>query len=187
MSSVADELSPAGWPRPWLLWTPPADGPRAQALPRILPVAWINGAHPYHGDWVTFDEARTLQALDQQLCAVCGQPLNRITLLARAGDSSTSAAGCHPRCMHLTVTACPHFTDPTDATRAGSAVAWRAVDAGLGDPHDRGRRTSYADRQAVAGELPELTARDVQALASVDPWGTGRPETMDADETVADD
>lgn len=185
MSPLADELSPAGWPRPWLLWTPPADGIRSHAMPRILPVPWVNGDHPYHGDWVTLDRTRAVQAQRERLCAVCGQPLNRITLLGRGGDDSTPGPGCHPRCMQVTLTACPHFTDPALPTDASSAVSWRVDGDQLGyQPADE--ENSFEGRQRVADGLPELTSRDVHLLAGVDPWGTGRPETMDADDTVAD-
>ncbi len=186
MSSNADELSPAGWPRPWLLWTPPAEGIRSQAMPRILPVPWINGAHPYDGDWVTFDENRAAQADHDRLCAVCGQPLNRITLLGRGGDRSTPGPGCHPRCMRLTLTACPHFTDPADPTAADATVAWRVDGPHLGYVPAGDHQKAYESSQRVADGLPEFTVGDVQVLASIDPWGTGRLDTIDADDTVAD-
>ena len=155
-------------------------------MPQILPVPWINGAHPYNGDWVTFDETRAVQARDQRLCAVCGQPLDRIALLGRGGDRSTPGSGCHPRCMQLTLTACPHFTDPARPAGVNTAVAWRVDGSRSGYLAADDHVNSYDDLQRVDAELPELTARDVQALASIDPWGTGRRDTMDADETVAD-
>lgn len=184
MSSLPDELSPAGWPRPWLLWTPPSDGVRSQSLPRILPVPWINGTHPFHGDWVTFDEERAAQAHRERLCAVCGQPLERIALLGCAGERSTLEPGCHPRCLQLALTACPHFTDPGHLTAGDPAVAWRVDEPGQPPTADQGK--PYQDRQRVHDGLPSLTDRDVQALATIDPWGTGRPDTMDADDTVSD-
>ncbi len=155
-------------------------------MPQILPVPWINGSHPYNGDWVTFDESRAVQAHRQRLCAVCGQPLERIALLGRSGHRSTTGFGCHPRCMQLAFTACPHFTGPGDRAGAKPAVAWRVDAAALGDLSTDDHATSYERFQRVVAGLPELNARDVQALASVDPWGTGRPDTMDSDETLAD-
>ncbi len=155
-------------------------------MPQILPVPWINGTHPYNGDWVTFDESRAVQAHEQRLCAVCGQPLERIALLGRSGDRSTTGFGCHPRCMQLAFTACPHFTDPAGPARAKPAVAWRVDGPQLGGLPIEGHPTSYERFQRVVAELPELSARDVQSLASIDPWGTGRPDTMDAEDTLAD-
>lgn len=186
VSSVSDELSPAGWPRPWLLWTPPVEGVGSRSLPRILPVPWINGVHPFHGDWVTFDEDRAVQAHEKRLCGVCGQPLDRIALLGRAGGQSTIGPGCHPRCLQLALTACPHFTAPANESDGDSAVAWR-VDGPRPDHLPvADRRKAYESRQQVLDGLPALTNRDVHALATIDPWGTGRPDTMDADDTVSD-
>ena len=187
MSSVSDELSPAGWPRPWLLWTPPEGGSRAHLLPQILPVPWINGAHPYRGDWVSFDDARADRAHRERLCAVCGQPLERIAVLGRAGEDSTSGPGCHPRCMQLTLTACPHFTAAGRRVSANAAVAWRVDGPELGYAPAEDPEGMYAELQRVADGLPELTVHDVQWLAGIDPWGTGRQDTIDADDTVADD
>lgn len=151
-------------------------------MAQILPVPWINGAHPYHGDWVTFDEGRATRAHAERLCAVCGQPLNAITLLGRGDDNSTFGPGCHPRCMQLTLTACPHFTDSDASIHSNAAVAWRVEGTDLGYELGDARE---AFKRVVAG-LAEMRARDVQALASVDPWGTGRPDTIDSDDTIAD-
>lgn len=156
-------------------------------MPRILPVPWINGTCPYRGDWVTFDETRAVLARDERLCAVCGQPLNRIALLGRGGDDSTSGPGCHPRCMQLALTACPHFTDPVHAPPADPAVAWRVDGPHLGYRPADDREKPYDGFQRVDDGLPQLTARDVEILAGVDAWGTGREDAMDADDTVADD
>ncbi len=155
-------------------------------MPQILPVPWINGTHPYNGDWATFDESRAVQAHQQRLCAVCGQPLDRIALLGRSGDRSTTGFECHPRCMQLALTACPHFTDRAEPTAAKPAVAWRVDGPHLGHLATDDHAPSYERFQRVVADLPELSARGVQALASIDPWGTGRPDTMDAEETVAD-
>ena len=186
VSSLADELSPAGWPRPWLLWMPPPEGLRARLVPQVLPVPWVNGGHPYQGDWVTLDEARAAQAHEERLCAVCGQPLDRVTLLARGVDHGTPGPGCHPRCMQLTLGACPHFTDPPEPIAGDPLVAWRVDGPDLGyrpaDDHDQ----PYQGMRPVADGLPELTARDVGVLAGIDPWGTGRPDTTDEEDTVAD-
>lgn len=184
--SLADELSPAGWPRPWLLWTPPAHGIRSQWMPRILPVPWINGVHPYHGDWLTFDETRAVRVNDERLCGVCGQPLDRIALLGRGGDGSTSGPACHPRCMQLTLTACPHFADPDQPTGAAATVGWRVDGRHVGYVGPLEHRTSYEGLRRVSAGLPEVTAHDVRILAGMDPWGTGRRDTIDANDTVDD-
>lgn len=183
MSSLADELSPAGWPRPWLLWTPPPDGIRSHAMPRILPVPWVNGAHPYRGDWVTFDEERATHAHRQRLCGVCGQPLNQVALLGRRDNGSAAGPASHPRCMELTLTACPQFTDPPDSA---AAVVWRVDGPRLGYLTVDGGHHPYEGAQPVEAGLRELGAREVEALARIDPWGTERPSTLDADDTVAD-
>ena len=185
MSSLADELSPAGWPRPWYLWTP-AGRMGAQLLPRFLPVPWINGSHPYRGDWVTFDETRAEQAHRRRLCGVCGQPLEQIALLGFRAERITSGPGCHPRCMELTLATCPHFTDPTEPTGAGAVVAWRVDGPDRGYLRTGDSQKPYEGDQVVPTELPALIAHDVQVLAGADPWGTGRPETTDAEDTVAD-
>ncbi len=186
VSSLADELSPAGWPRPWLLWMPPGDGVRSHLMPQVLPVPWVNGGHPYQGDWVTLDEARAAQAHEQRLCAVCGQPLDRVTLLGRGGDQSTPAPGCHPRCMQLTLGACAHFSDPAERAAGDGVVAWRVDGSDLGYAPAGDPDRPYQGPRPVADGLPELTDRDVGVLASIDPWGTGRPETTDEEDTVAD-
>lgn len=168
------------------MWTPPTDGLRSDLVPHVLPVPWVNGAHPYDGDWVTFDEVRAVRAHQQRLCAVCGQPLNGITLLGRAADRITSGPGCHPNCMQLTLAACPIFTNPSDPTDANPAVAWRVDGPGLGYLAAGDGEKPYEGLQRVVEGLPEFTARDVRLLAGIDPWGTGRSETIDADDTVAD-
>lgn len=155
-------------------------------MPQILPLPWINGVHPYHGDWVTFDDTRAVRADAERLCGVCGQPLDRIALLGRSGDGSTSGPGCHPRCLQLTLTACPHFADPARPRSAEAPVGWRVDGEHLGYLDPSAHRTSYEGIQRVASGLPEVTARDVQFLAGIDPWGTGRRDTIDANDTVAD-
>lgn len=186
MSSLADELSPAGWPRPWYLWTPPSHRIGAQLLPRFLPVPWINGSHPYRGDWVTFDETRSEQAIRQRLCGVCGQQLDRIALLGRRFDRITSGPGCHPRCMELTLATCPHFTDPAEANAVDPVVAWRVDGSHLGYVAADNDDKPFEGVQRVDAELPDLTAHDVRLIAGVDPWGTGRPDSTDTEDTVAD-
>ena len=187
MTSLSDELSPAGWPRPWYLWTPAADRMGAQLLPRFLPVPWINGSHPYRGDWVSFDKTRSEQALRQRLCGVCGQPLEQITLLGRRTDQVTSGPGCHPRCMELTVATCPHFTDPPEPADADPVVAWRVDGPQVGYVTAGDQQKPYEGVQHVDADLPGLMAHDLQVLASTDPWGTGRPESADAEDTVAEE
>lgn len=155
-------------------------------MPRILPVPWLNGAHPYRGDWMTFDAERAIQAHEQRLCAVCGQPLNHIALLGRRGEGRTAGSGCHPRCMELTLTACPHFTDPAASATSSAGVAWRVDGPNLGYLMADDQPNPYAGTQRVEAGLPELGAREVEVLARADPWGTQRRATMDADDTVAD-
>jgi hypothetical protein len=155
-------------------------------MPRILPLPWISGAHPYHGDWVTFDEDRAGQAQRERLCAVCGQPLNLITLLGRADDRTTFGPGCHPCCMQLTLTGCPYFTDPMPPRSSHASIAWRVDGPHLGYAAAADPAKPYDGPQRVDDGLPEVTAREVELLAGLDPWGTGRPATMDVDDTVSD-
>ncbi len=169
VSSLADELSPAGWPRPWLLWMPPGDGVRSLLMPQVLPVPWVNCGLPYQGDWVTLDEARAAQAQEQRLCAVCGQPLDRVTLLGRGGDHSTPAPGCHPRCMQLTLGACAYdpYLDgygPYDPS-GGPAYGDPAHDgypphggkpADYAPPHDQGPHDPPGDPDE--GRQPDASA-----------------------------
>jgi hypothetical protein len=187
VTSLADELSPAGWPRPWYLWTPPSHRAGPELLPRFLPVPWINGSHPYRGDWVSFDKTRSEQAHRRRLCGVCGQPLEQVALLGRRSDRITSGPGCHPRCMELTLATCPHFTDPPAPLDADAVVAWRVDGPRPGYLTAGDQQKPYEGVQHVDDELPGLAAHDVQVLAGVDPWGTGRPDTTDTEDTVADE
>lgn len=180
MASVPE----VGWPRPRGEWLDES-GRRLglEVEPETLPVPWVL-ARAADGKvaWTVFHgQAHT--AHPKRLCQVCGEELGTIVLLGLAEDTGneghrTSGPGCHPRCMALTLSFCPHFRDlPANGTVAyaytGPGTGYRAFD-GPDDPEPTPSQIEevYTATVAIAPDALPMSACLVKELARRDPTGS---------------
>lgn len=180
----------AGWPRPRGTWLDESrDRLRLdEAEPETLPIPWVLACDEDGTvSWTVFHgQAHT--AHHDRLCQVCGGELGDVVILGlaeiakagkeRAEEPRTSGPGCHPRCMALTLSFCPHFRDlPEDET-----VAFAYRGSGLGylvfDQPSEAEATPaqieevYTATVAIAPDAVPLKVSDVKDLARRDPMGT---------------
>lgn len=156
----------AGWPRPRRTWTDNRGRRGYVGQERQLPVPWILGQNK-HGEirWTVFKDDWTVAA-HGHLCQVCGEVLSSIKLLGIEKPGMTSGSACHPRCMALALSLCPHLID------ASPLVAYRYDGPGPG--------FYVPDQELLLQGLPEYevmttavpyTASDVVELARQNPMG----------------
>ena len=125
------------------------------------PVPWINGDGGLTGDFLSFREDAG-DSVTRRLCVVCGDGLRRSVLVGSFdGERETSGGWCHPKCLALTITICPHFSDD----RSGPfGFLWTGEGVGIVEDADL---FIAAVRE---GAVP-LDAATIKAMAQVDPWG----------------
>jgi hypothetical protein len=162
--------------------------PDRMPLEGLLAVPWViaatrDGDDSVVPDWTTF-HPQAVQAHHNRLCQVCGMRMDGLVVLGRADtDRWTSGPGCHPRCMALTLAACPHFL----AAGEQDVVAYRYDGDGVGydTSADDVIRASepenvYMSDNPVDAGAVQLTRAQVRDLARRDPLGVAALVTADA-------
>lgn len=168
--------TPAGWPRPRAAFQPWAVRDETPPPPRNLPVPWVTRVRP-GGDveFTDFHEGADQAHIDR-LCQICGLELGTVILLGvsgvHGGRPHTSGPGCHPRCMALAMSFCPHFGRRRN--EPDRLVAYRYEGAGAGyevGSFDPDNDMLYGDENPIDSAAVPLTLAEVKELARRDPLG----------------
>lgn len=163
---MTDDWNHAGYPRPLVYHVNIAADARDK-MPKIghFPAPWINGDHAKSGDFYSFrDDA--MRAVTESLCCMCGTALRGVVAVGisvRERKPVSYGGWCHPKCLRLAVSLCPHYSDSEPET----VVAHLHVGDGPGvEP----------DPEALSGAIPlagttPLTMAELRDLAVSNPWG----------------
>lgn len=136
------------------------NAPDKLSVRKFWPAPWVNGEHALKGDFYSFrdDSGR---AWTEPLCCICGGELGPVVAIAAMGGVQETAGGWgHPRCVDLSVTLCPHFTD------AKGTVAFLVQDGTIGIVEP----VSMSIDEIVPSATP-LDRTALRALAKADPAG----------------
>lgn len=168
----------AGLPRKTCLWEArharkDEDGAPHPLDGKLLPVPWINGEHPFNGDWIIFRTwtpksdvydpdipQPTPSYYPMRLCAVCGETLGERFVYLRNESHSTSGPGCHPVCAALSLRFCPHLVDMV-RDDPDTFVGWLWT----------GPVTQTEDDWRVRAGTPRLHPSEIRALARLQAQG----------------